>query len=375
MAKEEGGKVKVVQILTRKDVIADLLAQVDKIVNIYQETPMEAETSLGLHENCIAVSNLILDRLDATMELPDISLDLQRRSQKVGTLNLKLMCTFALAAWIEMSERWFDMPENPQRNLKMVCNLCPLQIRQLAVHVDDEYRSSCRPMFDHCCATCGRLLFSSTTAGGGHNPNEVGVAGFACQMRGTATTWDTMPLCLLLWSKKRLAETLFRGIGKYDAGTNTLTLTGGPEVAPWLHFTKGHPKSNATYPHFVRDGLPYVMDASTPWWYCRICHRYWICNDPHRLPMRNRLEGLYTRWHIDLAFPHLHTKLRQLYPELKTLPTVAEALQWRTLYAEYVKECRLPDEIKNEERISEMQTQLLEWDCRYITFLSVFHIF
>ena len=44
---------------------------------------------------------------------------------------------------------------------------------------------------------------------------------------------------------------------------------------------------------------------------------------------RNWMEGHFTKWHVDLAYPHLHAKLRVLYPEHPTLPSPDDVLQWR----------------------------------------------
>ena len=34
----------------------------------------------------------------------------------------EILLVCALAAWLEQTERWYCMPDNPRRNLKMVCN-------------------------------------------------------------------------------------------------------------------------------------------------------------------------------------------------------------------------------------------------------------
>ena len=124
----------------------------------------------------------------------------------------------ALAAWLELTERWFAMPEDPLHNLPCVSNLNSLQIRSLGCNVHAEYALSSIPMFDHCCATCGRLLSPGISAD--HSAADVGIYGPACQIRGQHTTWDALPLCLLLWSKWTLSRTLLRGVAKYDENTN-----------------------------------------------------------------------------------------------------------------------------------------------------------
>ena len=55
------------------------------------------------------------------------------------------------------------------------------------------------------------------------------------------------------------------------------------------------------------------------------------------MPMRNKLEGLYTRWHWDLSFVHLRPKIAELYPDLSTLPTTDEVLEWHKLRNKYVE--------------------------------------
>ena len=52
--------------------------------------------------------------------------------------------------------------------------------------------------------------------------------------------------------------------------------------------------------------------------------------------MRNWLEGLYTRWHLDIGFSHLHPCLRKLYPKLTTLPEPDELLEWHQKYERWV---------------------------------------
>ena len=119
-----------------------------------------------------------------------------------------------------------------RRHLPMVCNLAPLELRALGWDVHEEYVHSSTPLMDHCCAACGRLLYSRTHAGVCHNPNLTGISGPACRVRGTHAAWDSLPLCLLLWSKERLAATLLRGISNLCPQTHALTLKEGPSTAP-----------------------------------------------------------------------------------------------------------------------------------------------
>jgi hypothetical protein len=145
----------------------------------------------------------------------------------------RLLLVFAVTAWVEMTERWYNMPENPTRNLPMVCNLHPLELRAMGALVWDEHKYSSRPLYEHLCAACGQLLHSRTEHS--HLPREMGLPGPACQLRGRVASWHALPLFLLLWSKKRLGHYL-RSICTYDAETNKLTLSGGWETAPWLHY-------------------------------------------------------------------------------------------------------------------------------------------
>ena len=142
--------------------------------------------------------------------------------------------------------------------------------------VHEEYCASSTPFSDHCCAMCGRILFSSTHAGGSNNPHEIGIRGPACQVRGEVVAWDSMPLFLLLWSKQHLARTLLRGVSHYDSDKTTLTLPGGAGTAPWLHYCLGKSSANSDMPSYVRHGKPYTVDPVKPWWYCQLCYRYWI---------------------------------------------------------------------------------------------------
>ena len=45
--------------------------------------------------------------------------------------------------------------------------------------------------------------------------------------------------------------------------------------------------------------------------------------------MRNVIEGYYTLWQHDIAFPLLHERLVKLYPDLHTLPSVEEGRERR----------------------------------------------
>ena len=105
----------------------------------------------------------------------------------------------------------------------------------------------------------------------------------------------------------------------------------------------------------------------TPWWYCNTCHLYYATkgnDDPKRVPMRNKFEGMYTRWHFDIGFKYLRDKVAELYPDLRTLPSVEEALEWQSRYKDYVtllKESDAGDVLtkkKNDAQITEVKQWL-----------------
>ena len=52
--------------------------------------------------------------------------------------------------------------------------------------------------------------------------------------------------------------------------------------------------------------------------------------------MRNWIEGVYTRWHVDIGFSHLHPFLQRLYPKLRTLPSIEAVLEWHQKYERWV---------------------------------------
>eukprot|EP00973_Karenia_brevis_P018246 2505173-Karenia_brevis.AAC.1 len=85
---------------------------------------------------------------------------------------------------------------------------------------------------------CGRLLYSAHSSAD-RNLGVVGKAAYACQVRTpppTQATWDAMPLFLLLWTKRKLSETLLRGVTTFNSDQNRLVLKGGVESCPWLHW-------------------------------------------------------------------------------------------------------------------------------------------
>ena len=152
----------------------------------------------------------------------------------------------------------------------------------------------------------------------------------------------------------------------FDSETGALTLRGQPADAPWLHFIGGHAKNSVVRTLSRNDGTEH-LDEKKPWWYCKLCYTYWLppagrkahassssgANVPgvaekdllERMPMRNYWEGHFTRWHVDLGFVHLRPYLAKAYPELVTLPSVEDALDWQTAYDQLVQKLRsLPEQ-------------------------------
>ena len=73
------------------------------------------------------------------------------------------------------------------------------------------------------------------------------------------------------------------------------------------------------------------------------------------------MEGFYTKWHLDIGFPHLHSHLLRLYPDLTTLPTVEEALEYHLRWDAYVKRLReTPSAKRNKMTDSDLQIEK-EW--------------
>ena len=49
------------------------------------------------------------------------------------------------------------------------------------------------------------------------------------------------------------------------------------------------------------------------------------------------MEGLYTRWHLDIGFANAHSALKRLYPDLATLPTPEQVFDWQSKYNKWVQ--------------------------------------
>ena len=102
----------------------------------------------------------------------------------------------------------------------------------------------------------------------------------------------------------------------------------------------------------------YVVDRAKPAWYCQWCHRYLLKEEavPQRMPMRNHLEGCYTRWHMDVAYPNLRPALRRLYLDLTTLPSAEDAQEWHRRYEEYVALLRAPEDQRTAAQCAQAET-------------------
>ena len=283
---------------------------------------------------------------------------------------IRLLMVLSTTAWMEMLERWYAMPVASTRHLPMVCNLNSLELRCMGKLVQEEHKYSTTPLMDRCCAMCGQMLASSTQFHKGNKWN--GKRGTPCQVRGTTVTWDSMPPFLLLWSKKKLGV-LLRAVCNYDPKSNKLTFAKqkagrqvGYEEAPWLVFrpySKNHDSKKCIY----RYGKAEMLCVETPWWYCNICHSYYFSNsnDPRRVPMRNKLEGMYTRWHRDLSFVHLRPKIAELYPDLSTLPRVEEVLVWHKLRNQYIEQLRAKTGAVCPVEITQLRKRLLDTEKKW----------
>ena len=100
-----------------------------------------------------------------------------------------------------------------------------------------------------------------------------------------------------------------------------------------------------------------VVDDANPWMYCTQCHDYYVPTEKSeeaqsqkvpkstlRVPMRNRVEALYTRWYLDLGFVHMRDSLLRIFPELKDqLPTAEEVLEFRKMRQTWIEHLRGSD--------------------------------
>ena len=334
------------------------------------EAELESHAELTVHQEFLGAAHLHLEQTQ-TLQIGRAitrrligkqSVTKQQEDATARNELFEILLICALAAWLEQTERWYDMPLNPRRNLPMVCNHHAMQTRCMAAHVRHEHKLSSQSMFTRVCANCGRLLYSRGEHS--HLPREVGVSGKACQLRGRVTDWFAMPPFLLLWSKKALGKFL-RAVMSYDESSNQLRLNNGRVRAPWLHLQQ----------HFTE------VQEDSPWMYCIDCHDYMVptVREPGgvkvpkrktRIPMRNRQEALYTRWHRDLGFPHLRESLLTVFPALQgQLPTTAEVLEFQKTRQQWVQALRrCQDQGQNSEKDfavnflhDKMQTLELQW--------------
>jgi len=235
-----------------------------------------------------------------------------------------LLTVFAIAAFVEMTEHWYRVPTGCDDNARIVNNMDAVEARSLCKLVHDEHNMHSLPLASHLCAMCGRLL--APTEGSPLRIEDVGRRGGPFQVRGTRCSNPfAMPPFLLLYSKNKLAARL-PAVFTYNAETNVLSLRRQVLEYPWMAYTgPAGPKTQR------------AVDAKTPWWHCLPCWRYYTRRtakgapfySDQRIPMRNWFEGHFTKWHVDLAYPHLYPHLRRLYPNHRTLPSVADVLAWR----------------------------------------------
>ena len=190
---------------------------------------------------------------------------------------------------------------------------------------------SSRPLIDHICAMCGGLLQPGF---GTHSSiDQTGKPGKPCQVRGEHCEWYCLPPFMLLFSKELLARRLPSVFELCRDGR--LLLTDTVQQLPWLHYTtRGGPGHDAPKGR-MRKTYEYRLDVQNPWWFCRACYRYnhkTSANAPHfisntRIPMRNRFEGNFTKWHADIAYPLLYQAgLYKIYPHV---PPPDDVLAWR----------------------------------------------
>ena len=115
-----------------------------------------------------------------------------------------LLQVFAIAAFVELTEKWHALPHAAPGAPKMVCNMAADEVRTLAKLVDEERAVSAQPLVEHVCAMCGHLLQSRAREG--WTEVDIGKPGEAHQSRGQKCDWDELPPVLLLFSKDTLAR-------------------------------------------------------------------------------------------------------------------------------------------------------------------------
>ncbi len=317
------------------------------VAALFIDAPAPKRTSPGItpsqHELMLGFVVAMFRRVPAPLWQAPSTVSLRRKTNVASLRRSQVLLTiFATTSWVESTERWLGLPDPAPGAPRMVSNMDALEVRKLAKLVQDEREVSARPLVQHICAACGGLL-GPRMPQRKTSEHETGKPGAAYQVLGKPCQAEVMPPFLLLFSKRLLGERL-PAVFEYNASSNALRLR--PEThAPWVHYSTC--KAGAA-----------TMDLRHPWWYCKICWRYWQSSpsgkrcryvakpgalpetvalqaDFHRatalqrIPMRNKMEGYFTAWHRDLAYCHLQPALRRLYPDHPTLPSVAEVLAWR----------------------------------------------
>ena len=182
-------------------------------------------------------------------------------------------------------------------------------------------------MVSKICVMCGLLMPPTSLTK--DNWYHTGKAGPPCHMRGDplpASQWHAIPPFLMLWTKETLSRSL-PAVFRLDEKTHALTMKGGIETAPWLHFHPVHlnKSKSSTLPRKKSNG--HVLSSDTPWWYCRNCYKYWLEDSTVRIPMRNYHEGHYTVWTRDFGYPHLYPALKTMYSSHTQVPDPPAVLE------------------------------------------------
>ena len=300
--------------------------------------------------------------------------------QSYDELN-NLLEVFAIAALVQLSVKYYNLPETHGDVPRMVCNMNAFETRSLTKLVHEEYVCSSKPLVEHICAQCGCLLAPHASA---HTTSlDRGQPGKPFQTRGCAPcAWGAMPPFLLLFSKATLARKIPNVFELHtthstprNKAVTQLRLRSDVTHLPWLNYRRGAVKREVNMTerewHALRvnhrrsqpkettnegdeskkrqaegqgkdksktkrtsDDAAKDEEEGNAWWYCRVCWKYWHnsskTEELRRIPMRNWLEGHYTRWHCDVAYVHLYPTLMKQYPKLsKRLPTPADVKEWK----------------------------------------------
>jgi len=208
---------------------------------------------------------------------------------------LKLLRASAFIAWRMLRRHWSHLG---------VCNTDAYRIRTLAMLAAEERRNALRPLYSHLCAFCGRLL--------GEDVGSDVYFGEAHQVRYEVCHWSSQPPFLLLWSGSRLATQL-------------------PYLFEWTEdgqelWWRQRDQEQLLPPWCLRNG------GDTKWTYCRCCCKYLRRDTEARVPMRNMLEVLRTRLHLDKCHGAIYTEIQKdmsWWPDVPEI-TAEEALDQLT---------------------------------------------